>query len=207
MAPRPANPELAGEILRVATELIEDRGADALTMRLVAERLGYSATTLYLYYQDKEDLIQAAVDCAFEEFASAQTAAMARETGALRLRAGSRAYVSWGIDHPRLYRAMFERPQQRSPQRAVLRRESLREFGLAMQSLKETRELPLLEDVEIASGLAWATVHGLVSLTISGRMFGFDAELDHGQTKARVLLLLDRAYEQWYRQWGVGTAF
>ena len=57
MAARPANPALAFDILRVTADLIEEKGHDALTMREVAERLGYSATTIYLYFKDKEELI------------------------------------------------------------------------------------------------------------------------------------------------------
>src|SRR4030095_1516509 len=56
-------------ILDAAGELFLERGYEGFSMRRVAERIGYSATTIYRYYEGKDDLLFAVVNEGFSEFA------------------------------------------------------------------------------------------------------------------------------------------
>lgn len=49
--------ELQQLILKAAGELFLEQGYDRFSLRQVAERIGYSATTIYLYFEDKDDLL------------------------------------------------------------------------------------------------------------------------------------------------------
>src|SRR3974377_1213960 len=49
------------EILGAAREIIEQRGLPALTMEEIAGAAGLAKGTLYLYFQSKDDLIQALI--------------------------------------------------------------------------------------------------------------------------------------------------
>ena len=48
-----------GEILTAARRLMDDKGVDALTMDEIAQGAGVAKGTLYLYFQSKDELIQA----------------------------------------------------------------------------------------------------------------------------------------------------
>ncbi len=171
---RPANPQLANDILRVTAEIVEEKGVENLALLEVARRLGYTRPTIYLYYKNKDELLQATIDRAFESFAEAQDAA---EEGCLPVTALRRrvaAYLDWGIEHPEMYRLMFERPAETpvDADRAAARRRWLdRDRALLAQIFEvlPDEKRPVLDLVD--SGL-WGMAHGLVSLIISGRMFG-----------------------------------
>src|ERR1700735_5878668 len=55
--------ELRGEILDAARDLFLREGYENVSMRKIAEKIEYSPTTIYLYFQDKADLL----DCICEE--------------------------------------------------------------------------------------------------------------------------------------------
>jgi len=53
------------KLLDTAWELLADRPVEEVTMRLIADRAEYSPRTLYLYFQDKDDLLAAVVEQAY----------------------------------------------------------------------------------------------------------------------------------------------
>ncbi len=104
--------ELREAILAAASELFLERGNDGFSLRGVAERIGYSATTIYLYFADKDELLFAVVDEGFQAFTAALTAAVESVSDPLaKLEALGRAYVEFGLSHPAHYQLMFmQRP-------------------------------------------------------------------------------------------------
>ena len=57
--------DLRAKILDAARELFVNEGVEAVSMRKVADKIGYSATTLYNYFDDKEALLFALCDADF----------------------------------------------------------------------------------------------------------------------------------------------
>jgi AcrR family transcriptional regulator len=55
-------------ILDAARELLVEGGAEALTMRALAERIEYSATAIYAHFADKEALVTELSVCDFQAF-------------------------------------------------------------------------------------------------------------------------------------------
>jgi AcrR family transcriptional regulator len=60
--------ELRQMILKTAGELFLEQGYDRFSMRQLAERIGYSVATPYLYFRDKDDLLFTVVDEGFAHF-------------------------------------------------------------------------------------------------------------------------------------------
>lgn len=56
-----------GRILTAAVELVDGEGADALTLRALAQRLGSSTATLYRHVDSRADLVGHVVDHLFGE--------------------------------------------------------------------------------------------------------------------------------------------
>ena len=61
----------AREIVAAARGILEEEGAEALSMRRIAERLGIRAPSLYKHVPDKEALEAAIISAGFEEQAAA----------------------------------------------------------------------------------------------------------------------------------------
>jgi AcrR family transcriptional regulator len=154
----------AEEIVAAARALLEEEGAQGLSMRRVAGRLGIRAPSLYKHLPDKQALEAAIISDAFEEQAAAFEQAV-REGEDDPLAALAAAYRAFARRHPDLYRLMTERP---------LPRERL------VPGVEERAAGPLIDAVGGDGDLAravWAFAHGMTILELNGR-FPPDADLD-----------------------------
>jgi AcrR family transcriptional regulator len=158
-------------ILDAAGELFLEQGYEGFSMRRVAERIGYSATTIYRYYEDKDDLLLAVVNEGFSEFARQLTEAAENVSNPLkRLEALGQAYIRFGLDNPVYYQMMFM-------QRADLIFESRKEqtkpmidsFGALQTSVRAAMDAGFLKrgDVETYSHVIWSVVHGVTALALA----------------------------------------
>jgi AcrR family transcriptional regulator len=165
-APESLTPR-AREIVRAARELLEAEGPDGLSMRRVAERVGIRAPSIYKHLPDKEALEAAVISAGFTEWATeSETAAATADdpVGAL-----ARAYRSYALRHPHLYRLMTERP---------LARDRLE------PGVEERAAAPIVDAVGDADGARamWAFAHGMTILELNGR-FPPGADLDAAWAK------------------------
>ncbi len=83
--PKPTKKEIVtefrtGEILAAARRLLQSRGTVAVTMEEIAAAAGVAKGTIYLYFQGKEDLIQALITQVGEQM-MAEIEAIARRNG------------------------------------------------------------------------------------------------------------------------------
>jgi AcrR family transcriptional regulator len=111
----------AREIVAAARELLEQEGAEALTMRRLADRLGIRAPSLYKHLPGKAALEAAVIATGLEDLAAVLEAAVDRTAGAAAggttsaapLAALTAAYRAFALDHPHLYRLMTDQPLPR----------------------------------------------------------------------------------------------
>src|SRR5260370_2039490 len=100
--------ELRQTILSAAAGLFLEHGYERFSLRQVAERIGYSPTTIYLYFRNKEDLLFTVVEEGFVRFGKQLEAALIgvddpwEQVGAL-----GRAYITFGVENPAYYQMMF----------------------------------------------------------------------------------------------------
>jgi AcrR family transcriptional regulator len=152
----------AREIVAAARELLDEHGADALTMRRLAERLGIRAPSLYKHLADKAALEIAVIATGLEDLAAALE--KARHGAAEPTAALAAAYRAFALTHPHLYLLMTNRP---------LPRERL------PAGLEDRAAAPVLHAVGDATRARalWAFAHGMVMLELAGR-FPPEADLD-----------------------------
>ena len=160
--PRELTPR-AREIVEIALELLEEGGADALSMRRLAERVGIRAPSIYKHLADKQELEAAIISVGFEQQADAFEAAMAGASDPLD--ALARAYRAFAHAHPHLYRLMTERELQRE----------LLTPGVEARAGRTVYEA-VGRDADLARA-AWAFAHGMAILELD-RRFPADADLD-----------------------------
>lgn len=183
--------ELHASILREAGALFVELGYDGFSMRKVAARIGYSVTTIYHHFKDKDALLMALLGEAFCSFGQSLDAAGAGETDPVeRVVATGRAYVRFARENPVFFSLMF----LRRPDYLVRReQEALKDAHDGYSSL--LRDAERLQEAGFYRGHApqavasalWASVHGLAMLSLT--VFKDDPSMV--DEAARVLFQID----------------
>lgn len=167
--------ELRGRILDAARELFAEHGFEAVTMRKIAERIEYTPTALYFHFADKDALIRELCATDFLAFGERFAELASIEDPVARMRAIGKRYAEFAITHPQHYRVMFMTP---SPVRGEVAeaeewkgdpmRDAYAFLRWTMQACIDAGRLrPEFADAELASQLAWSTMHGVVALHIT----------------------------------------
>lgn len=162
--------DLKRRILDTARELFLEHGYDRTSMRMIAERIEYSPTTIYLYYKDKDAIFHALHVEAFLLMGSL-FAPLAKVSDPIeRLNAMGRVYLEFAQQRPGLYDLMFI---MKSPVKEQTWEEGQSTFDVLKHTVQEAMKKGLLRkaDVEVTSFLIWSTVHGMAALFVRDRCF------------------------------------
>jgi AcrR family transcriptional regulator len=161
-------------IIDAARELFVSQGVEAVTMREIAKRIGYSATSIYLYFSDKEQLLRAVVDADVLKLAHALRSALDIADPRERFLAHGRYYVQFALEHPNHYRMMFMTAhppcepslssiEQNNPEQdAYFQLISVVRAAFEAGVFKDTFSDPVL-----IAQTVWAAMHGLCALQIN----------------------------------------
>ena len=189
--------ETREQLLEAARELFVERGLDATTMRAVATRVGYTATTIYHHFRDKQELFEELCALDFLELAKALNRIGRMADPIERLRNIGYAYADFALDHPSQYRFMFMTVHEQQPDNRD-RVEHGNPDQDAYAFLRETvadaiasgRVRPELTDADQLAQIMWGTVHGVVSLRITK---GDDDWIEWADTRATARAAVDMA--------------
>ena len=169
--PRGHGPERRGEILAAATRIFLQEGVAGATMRRIAAEVGVSPTALYVYFPDKEAILEAIAQAWFIELLGVLEASQAGQGNAVdAMRAGLRAYVEFGLARPDSYRLTFlSRPGIRDPKLPCDDiPEADRSFGVLQSGVEAMIHDGLFrpgDPVAVAETI-WAALHGLTVILI-----------------------------------------
>lgn len=171
--------EMRVAILDAARAIVDESGADKLTVRGIAQRLGYSAGAIYDYLPSKDHILQAlyflGTDGLGQQMAST-VAALPDDTSTVdAILALARTYRAYAHAHVDLYWLAFSGLKERPDDHLAL--DPVEKQGIGFDSL-----LAIVAE-GIANGTlvdgvppmaiaiaAWSSVHGFVSLELSGHM-------------------------------------
>jgi AcrR family transcriptional regulator len=173
------------EILGAAKELFLEEGYAATTIRKIADRVGVSAPALYLYFADKEAIMLALCDQTFG-FLIEEMGRIDRESlkPVESLRACGRAYIKFGLEHPREYWLTFMsgntpkpvKDRGHKPEQIDVSQPGATgaiAFGKLVEQLKgiEAAGIKLKYPADAAAELCWMGLHGLVAALINNPEF------------------------------------
>jgi len=165
-------------IVDAALALLQRDGLKAVTMRRVAQRLSIGAMTLYTYVDGQHELHREMVRRGFAMLHERCKASSTLGTPE-GWRGGSQAYIRFAIDHPNLYKLMFDTPMSaddidllRGGFEPLLEkvRAHLADEGLAGEQLHQ--------QACAATRRYWIALHGLAMLAIAGRLDFSDEDAD-----------------------------
>ena len=163
-APQPA--DLADRLVLAALELLRDRPAEELSIRLVAQRVGVSHQAPYVHFGDRRRFLAAVAGAGLEE-AGAVAANAVNAAGpdpARRLHALVDAYVAFIDESPHVHElaygplvAMADHPRL---QAAAIR------YWRVLEQTVAANQPPGLSAAEVLRrcATAWGTVYGIASL-------------------------------------------
>jgi AcrR family transcriptional regulator len=175
---RPKNKEeFRREILDAARELFAGDGYGNFSMRKLARRIGYSPTTIYLYFRDKDELLFCLCEDLFREMDSALRRLLEEGSGPLEvLRNVLLMYVEYGLANPEHYRvAFFTSPVVYGSPREYLERDTMsrRSYFQFRDLVAECCSTGKLRprDPDLLAQALWAGMHGVVAAAIYAQDF------------------------------------
>lgn len=166
-------------IREVAERQIAADGIAALSLRSIATELGWTAASLYRYFANKAELLDALRVAAHNRF-SEHIEAAHDSTDDLwaRSRAIGDAYIDFAETEPAAYQIMFAYEQGDDEKSEELREAERRSHLTLITYVREMAAAGLLEgDPDAIAHAYWATIHGLIVLRMAGKLNtspGFD---------------------------------
>ncbi len=156
---------LAGEILDAAAAIVEETGGESLlSLRGIARRVGVSVPAIYLHFTGLEQIVQELVGRAWGALtADVGPALTAEAPAAERLHNFTTAYVSFGRNHPELYRLLFDRRQPSAVPEVGAEAARLFEQLVACFATATGRPAES-SDLHASAVSLWLEIHGLVVL-------------------------------------------
>jgi AcrR family transcriptional regulator len=162
---------LRGEILAAASKMFADRGYEAVTLRAIAEEIGYTHAVIYQHFPDKWHILA--------ELSSETIGLMVQNFDAIaakhpapkeRLFATSRGLIQFCTTHPQQFRNVFFGSEDRNGIRAGQYIDDLGAplFGRFVQlffDVAKDEGLPNRDDIVIAHTW-WFTIFGLATLMV-----------------------------------------
>lgn len=156
------------ELLAIALEVLERDGLERLSVGEIARQAGIRTPSLYKHFTGKAEIELGLIELGFALFVRATSEATAelgpQASRRKKITAFARAYRTFGLQNPQLYRLMNDRPLPRDMLSPEVEAEAMRDY------------LALVTDRDQARSY-WAWAHGLLSLEIAGR-YPPEADLD-----------------------------
>ncbi len=156
--------------LEAAEAILAAEGAGALSVRRIAQSIGYTHGTLYLVFRNLDGLLLELNGRTLDALAAAlERAGAAAPAGADRLHALARGYLDFATGNPARWRLVFEHhlpPGQHTPDwltGKIARAHALLDEALA--------GCGVAAHARSALGLAlWCAIHGVTVLALDGKL-------------------------------------
>ena len=167
--------ELRSELVEAAHKLVQEEGYEGLTIRKLAKRVGYAPMSVYSYFADKQDILFALAEDAFETLAR-RIEEHTSDDPVEALQAVMTEYAAFGLGNPNEYRTVFMTEKTRPPEGKTSA--EMEEGNPAMKVLISRVEAcvaagKLKGDPRAIATMLWAVGHGTISLLITFPFYPF----------------------------------
>jgi AcrR family transcriptional regulator len=153
--PKVADPQRAAEteaaILEAARDVLAEEGLEALSMRAVGARVGLSATALYNYVQNKQELVDRVVARGFRRF----------------LQALGSAYLRFARENEQYFKIMFTIQPEDRREIEELPGEGGRRILREAVADAIAAGVIRAADPDLVALYLWSSLHGLATLSLA----------------------------------------
>jgi AcrR family transcriptional regulator len=166
---RPNRKEIRSSILQIAREIAAADGWSAVTVRKVAEQIGYTAPIIYEHFGSKDEMLDQILKEAYDGLhVSIVEATEKATTEDGRVRAIVMTY--WGFAHntPELYQLMYGMEGARATSEAARDYAQPIVKHVTNEIIRFNPERINKDNVLAVMIEAWSLLHGMIALDISG---------------------------------------
>lgn len=160
-------------ILDAARVLFAKEGYPGLSMRRLAESIGYAPRTIYCYFADKDDLLSELIEEDVGRLADRmETVAAEYPDAEERLEAVALAYVAFGLENPHAYEAAFMLRHHPLTREAATRKahvQGQRMIGVLTRVVAESGRMTPGADLHLVVQALRCALHGVVSMYLLRR--------------------------------------
>lgn len=174
MSRRDEHNGLKGELIRACRQLLLEEGYRNCSLRKIAREAGVTATSVYLHFESKDELIHAVMERSIAELNRRLEEAASGAGGATeRLEGLARTYVRYALDHQREYQVIY---LVSSDEMARYPREKFRRarqgYKIVADVIREGVAAGMLEEPRpmLAAYTLWAQLHGVMAVVLSRRL-------------------------------------
>lgn len=165
------------KILDAARRLFVKHGYEAVSLRKIAETIGYTAPALYTHFSDKSELLAELCRRDFDSLAQVSVRLSRVKDPVQRIHRIGLTYIRFALEHPEHYRLMFMTPHLADL--APPTEEDIAAMGdpdkdayaflerAVAEAMAEGAFRDEYTDAEILTQTLWAGVHGVASLEIT----------------------------------------
>ncbi len=170
---------LREKILEASRSVLFTNGYDALSMRKIATATGVSATSIYLYFKNKDHLVHTIIEESVEELSSAIEKGASRVKGTInQFEAIIRSYVDFALNQPEKYQVIYmvkSDAMGRYPKEKF--RKARRGYALLESVIQQGVDEGIMEldRPMIAAYSIWAQLHGIIDVVLNRRL---DSRID-----------------------------
>lgn len=168
--------DLRNEILDAAREMFAAEGYQNVSMRKIADKIGYSATTIYLHFKDKNDLLHQICEESFAQLARNISSIQQLSANSMeKLRMGLREYIDFGLKYSSHYEVIFIIPLKPEVEADYEMSQGKVAYQTLYNSVNDCINDKLLKsnDIDLIAQTLWAGIHGITSLLITHSGFPF----------------------------------
>lgn len=172
--PGTKNQDLRKALLQSARELLVSKGYRGFSLRQVARKTGVSATSIYIYFENKDHLIHTLIEQSVSELNKRLKIVYGSCADPLkRLEGFAEAYVQYALEHPREYQIIYlasSEDMSRYPKEKF--RKARTGYELLTDTIKEAVAKNVFDEPRprTAAYTFWAQLHGVMSVVLAKRL-------------------------------------
>src|SRR5947209_12098777 len=126
------------EILDAARTLFVKQGYESVSIRKIAEKVEYAPGTIYLYFQDKAEILNQLCEETFAKLIARMQAIEHDSAAPLdKLRRGLRTYIQFGLENPNHYIRTFVQAKIHEHSKSVFETTGSETFACLRARLQE----------------------------------------------------------------------
>jgi AcrR family transcriptional regulator len=165
---------LREDILEVSRTLLVKDGFGKMSMRKIAKRAGVSATSIYLHFQNKDELLLALIESSIAKLAEALNENLADSDDSItKLEKMAQSFVTFALENTQEYEIIYMvRPEEmpKFPKEKFQQIRKIYELLAGILSEGVSKGSLKVEDPLMSAYTLWAQLHGVASVIISQRL-------------------------------------
>ncbi|CAN5355595.1 TetR/AcrR family transcriptional regulator [soil metagenome] len=165
---------LREDILKVSRILLIKEGFGKMSMRKIAGEINVSATSIYLHFKNKDELLLALIETSIEKLSKALDNHLKEgDDPVLKLQKMADGFISFALSNPQEYEIIYMVRPEEMPKYPREKFQQVRKIYEKLADIIEEGRIKGIFEVDnplMSAYTLWAQLHGVASVIISKRL-------------------------------------